>query len=363
MHRNALLLIGLAAACADGQAAAELAKLEAMAPDPDATRVEVAELTPSTATLTMELPGEVSGSQDAMLAAAQGGLVEDVRVEAGERVAKGDVLVVIDRDIYAAQVAQAEAQRDQAQAELERTEALGDLATGAERSNVETQVRVAEANLRIARAQLNRTTIRAPFAGTVGLLGVEVGEMANPGAPVARLVDLDPVEIDLSVSDRDVVALREGLEATVEINAVAGQRTGTVKRISPVADLSTRSFLVEVSVPNPERDLLPGMIAKVEVEREVASEAIVVPQDWVLTRTAGYGMFVVDDGVAHWRDVTLGDVIRGQIVVTSGVAAGDRVVMVGQHDLVDGDRVLVAREGRCCVDGRPVYGTPTAQAE
>lgn len=361
-----LLLSSLAlaalAGCGEDPAAAEVQRLAATAPDPDAARVEVAVLQGSDARLVLDLPGEVVGSEDSLLASPAGGFVEAVHVEEGDQVRKGQVLVELDGDLRRAQLAQSQAQLAQAEGDLARAERLGDLATEAQLSGLRTQVQVAEANVRIARNQLDRAVIRAPFAGTVGAVAVDKGEVANPGSPVVRLVDLDPVLVNLSVSDRDVVALSEGLDARVSLGARAGFREGTIHSVAPVADLSTRSFLVEVEVANPDRDLLPGMIARVEVDRTLEQDAIVLPQDWLVTQLDAYGVYVAEEGVARWREVTLGEIVRGQVVVADGLQRGERVVVTGQHALVDGERLLVAREGTCCTDGRAVFTPSTADA-
>lgn len=358
---TAALAVALSA-CSSGPSPELVAQLEALAPDPDAIRVETALLRSSDARLTLELPGEVEGGQDALLASALGGLAESVRVAEGDQVRKGDALVLIDREIYAAQVDQAEAQLEQAKGDLARLERLGDLGTAAEIARFTTQVKVAESQLRIARSQLDRAVIRAPFDGTVGALNISKGEMANPGAPIVRLVQLDPVRVTLSVSDRDVVSLRPGAPARVWTQAVSGARQGTIAHISPVGDLSTRAFKVEVEVPNPNHDLLPGMIAKAEVDSAISADHVVLPQDWIVTKLDAYGVFAVEGDTAVWREVKLGEIVRGQVVVTEGIAAGDRIVMTGQHTLVDGDTLVVAREGWCCEGGRAVFDPSTAQA-
>lgn len=359
MNRNLLIIVAATFAAACGSANAELqleGLLEEFGAEEDAKRVEVVEVRPSAARIELDLPGEIQGFEDVRLASALGGFVEDVRVKEGQEVAKGEVLVVVDRGTYAAQLDQAEAQLDQAKLDLQRYERLGDMGSDAQVAQLRTQVRVAEAQVKLAKTQLGRATIRAPFAGVVADLGIHTGEVASPATPVLRLIQLDPVKVSLSVSDRDVVALHPGMEARVTTAALGKSVVGKVARVSPVANLSTRSFMVEVEVDNPNRRLLPGMIARVFVEREIASEAVVLPQEWVVTRLEGYGVFVADaDGIARWRPVTLGDVVRGQVVVTDGVQPGERVVMTGQHGLVDGDPLIVAREGFCCRDGRPVF--------
>lgn len=324
-------------------------------------RVEVAVVTASPATLDLSLSGEVEGVKDANLASALGGYVESVRVEDGDSVQSGQLLVAVDRQLYGAAYAQAEAQRDMAKTEYERLVKMGDGVSDSQRTQSETQVKVAEAQLRQASVRLQRASVVAPFAGVVSQVNVSPGEVAGPGTPVVRIVQLDPVHVVASVSDRDVVALREGQEATVTAAAIGQQLTGRVHRVSPVGSANTRSFEVEVEVANPDRVLLPGMVARVDLQTDMGS-AIVVPQDWVLSTAEGHGVYIDDGGVAAWRPVELGQVLRNQVIVQGGLAEGDRVISVGHREVLAGDPLLVAREGRCCTaGGRVDFGEGTQQ--
>lgn len=304
----------------------------------------------------MSLPGEVEGSQDVVLSAPLGGQVESVFVQKGEAVRAGQVIAKIDAEIYAAQVEQAEAQLAQAQSVLGRVEKMGDLSAKAQKIDAETSVKVASAQVRMARAQLARANVVAPFAGVAADVFPSRGEFLGPGSPVARIVQLDPVVISLSVSDRDVVALHPDMDVTVRAGAVAQPLPGRIRHVGRAADLRTRSFPVDVEVDNPDAMLLPGMIATVGLERALPDGTMAVPQDWIVTRRDGQGVFVEQDGSARWTPVVLGDVLHDQVVVSSGLAADARVIVTGQRDLVDGDPVLVAREGVCCTAGRAVFG-------
>jgi len=348
------LLMSLLWGC--GASEAESAQAAAKSPPPSrAVRVEVVELEPSAATLELDLPGEVSGQRDANLAAANGGFVERVRVVEGQVVKKGDSLMSVDSAIYAAQLEQADAQLEQAKIDVGRLEQLGDLGSDAQLAQARTQLRVAQANRSLASARMSRAVVRAPFSGVVATVMMEEGEVASPGTPVARLVQLDPAVVTLSVSDRDVVSLAVGMPVSVTTAANSQRLEGTVQRVSPAADPRTRAFPVEVEVPNPNGALLPGMIARVRADRALAESVMVIPQDWLVTQRERRGVFVTSGDVATWRDVTLGDVIHDKVVVTEGLSRGDRVVITGHRDLVDGDPLIVSREGRCCTAGRPTF--------
>ncbi len=358
--RVALCLL-LLAGCphAEGQQqeppAVNAAPTEAAEESAHARRVEAATVRPSSARLELALPGEIEGSRDALLGAALGGYVERVLIDQGDEVRRGQVLARVDTASHGARLSQTRIEKEAAERERDRAHRLGDAIPSAQRDQAETRYAAAVAAHRSAQVAASRAVIRAPFDGIVADVGVEVGEVAPPGAPIVRLVQLDPVHVVATVPDRDVVALSEGLEVRVRTEAQPDSHAGRIVHINPAANLRTRSFTVEIEVANPERRLLPGMIANVQVATEAAGDELLVPQDFVVTRREGLGVFVLDGTAARWRPVELGRVVRNQVVIESGLAPGDRVVVTGHRDLLDGDPVLVAREGACCTNGRVVF--------
>ena len=320
-----------------------------------ATRVDIVTLSQSAATLELSMPGQIEAAHDALLGSAMGGFVEAVLVSAGDEVRAGAVLARVDTELQVSRLAQATANAELAASELERATQMGDLISPAALQAAETANVNASASQRQAEIMVSRSRIRAPFSGVVGQVGAEAGEVLVPGYPVVRLVDLSSVEVSLSVSDRDVVALNAGATATVSLQADSTTYTGEVTHISPVADRETRAFEVKVTVDNIDRTLLPGMIARVDVTQPLSDSVLVIPQDWVVTNLNGQGVFLESDGRALWRDLELGDVVRDQVVVESGIQPGDRVVVSGHRELADGDPLLVAREGTCCQDGRSSF--------
>lgn len=321
----------------------------------EAQRVEVARLESSQATLELSLPGEVKGARDAVLGAAMGGFVEAVLVDNGDEVRRGQVLLRVDASSQAVRVDQARIEVNAAEREVRRSERLGDALAQAQRENLASRLDAARAQLRAAQIASSRAVVRAPFDGVVANLEAEVGEIAPPGAPLVRIVQLDKVKVTVSVSDRDVVALREGMPARVTTDAAAGVIDGVISHVNPAADVQTRSFLVDVEIDNPDRRVLPGMIAQVRVRSELPTEQLIIPQDFVVTKLDGVGVYVDHDGVAEWRPLELGSVVRNQVVVTSGLSGGERVVATGHRELADGDPLLVVREGVCCREGRVTF--------
>jgi membrane fusion protein (multidrug efflux system) len=326
------------------------------APSTTAVRVEAATVSATQPVVRLVRPGEVRGAREAQLAAAQGGFVESVLVSSGDKVKKGQAIAYVDTSVYNAQAKLTKVELDDAERELARLEQLGKAVASARVDAARTRVARAKAQHALSRTRQARAVIRAPFAGAVVDLDIERGEVAPPGAPIARVLQLDPVHVFVSVTDRDVVALSEGGSARVLAAGVAEGRKGTIYKIEPAADLRTRTFMVEVEVANPDRMLLPGMMARVAFENTRDRDAILIPQDFLVTRLDGNGVFVVTpESTAEWRPVTLGSIVGTQVEITDGIAAGDHVVSLGQRGLTHGDRIIVTREGLCCTDGHVTH--------
>lgn len=321
-------------------------------------RVEVAVVETSKGELELSVPGEVEGFRDAWLAAPLGGYIERVLVRKGSFVEAGAPLALVDRKTHAAREAQARLQLDVAKRELDRALALGGSIPRSELDQARDGVRLAEARISELALNTHRSTLRAPFSGVVVSADIERGEVAGPGAPLVRLVQLDPVKVTVSLSDRDMELAKEGSRARIRLDANSKLYEGTVQSLAPAADLKTRGFEAEIEVPNPDKALLPGMIANVTLRSQLGEgeeEQLVIAQDWIVTGLNGVGVFVESEGRARWRDVELGQILRKQVVVSGGLKPGDALIIVGHRELVDGDQVLVHRRGRCCREGRATF--------
>lgn len=353
-----LLLIALAAVgCRAAEAQPKATEQDRPSPpEASAVRVELAEVEASSASLVLTLPAEVKGSRDASLASPLGGYVEQVRVDPGDRVRRGQTLVAVDTTTQAARRAQARVELEAAKREYRRFQRLGDALPRAELDAAETRLKAAQAAVHTANVLVTRSIVAATFDGVVVSVDAEVGEVAAPGEPLVRVVQLDPAHATVSVAERDVAALQEGMAAEVSLPALPDlQLTGTVRHIQRAADLETRTFIADVTVDNEAERLLPGMIATVTLKTAAAQPRLVIRQDWLVTRGGQVGVFVADEERAGWRAVELGPVTRDQVVVEAGVKPGDAVVITGHRQLADGDRLLVSRKGRCCDDGRVAF--------
>lgn len=370
-HRNslvALLLMAVAAAGCNKDTEAGPDGSTRPAPSVSSratgvTRVETAVVRPSAADLVIQLPGEVEASRDANLASSLGGFIEKVNVEAGDTVKKGEVLALVDTTSHQVRRNQTKVELDTAKLELDRAKKLGDTLPGAQLDAAQARYDAARAAYLAADLQVGRSVITAPFAGTVARCDAEVGEVASPGMPLIRVVQLDPMKVTVSLSDRDVINVEKGMKASVTTDARIDVIAGEVSHVRPAADLNTRAFIAEIELDNADDRLRPGMIANVQIQTEgKGSKQLVIPQDWLVTRPSQLGVFVNDGGVARWRTVEAGAVVRNQVFILKGLSAGEEIVIKGHRELADGDTLIVARKGVCCREGRVVFdGAPGSE--
>ena len=237
----------------------------------------------------------------------------------------------------AAGVAQAKAARDLAEANLQRTRSLYqpgavsvhelDVAD-AQFRQTQAQLQLAEASLALAQIQLRDATVTAPFGGTITQRRVEPGEAVAPMSLVFVLAQLDYVYAELVVPERQREGLRVGQSAAITVDALPGMSlAGKVAEIQPAATISSRSFTVKVRVANPQRVLRPGMFARGTITVAVRPNVLQVPDTAVLTTAGKPIVFVVQEGKAVRREVTLGDRQNGMVEITNGLTPNEQVII------------------------------------
>lgn len=325
-------------------------------------RVETLVLQPTPFEDVIELTGSVEAVNDARLSAQASGTVETLAA-LGTYVRQGEAVARLDPGIAQAAVQQAQASVSSAEASLElaqdnfeRQEPLyrDSVISALEFENVRAQRNQARAGLEQAQAalaqaqeQLENTRVTAPFAGIVEERSVEVGEQVVPGTPVARIVSMQRVKITAGVPERYAGDIATGTSVQVVLQAYRRQpRSGVVTFAGNTVNPQNRTFPIEIEMSNVDGQLKPEMVAKVLVTRERLDGVLVVPQAAVVREEGGNILYVArqtdSTTVAERRPVTLGSSYDGKAVVTSGLEAGEEVVVLGQTNLTDGDALDVA---------------------
>ena len=307
--------------------------------------VEVTAVAPVEFIEVIRLTGTVGANRDVIVSAEESGVITELLVAKGATVAAGQPIARIDDRLLASQAAQARAQAALAREVWERRRRLFEEdRVGSELAYLEAkyQAEQAEANLALLQRRLERAVVTAPIEGILDDRMVEVGTMVNPGTPVARIVDMDPAKITGGVPERYAADIRPGARATVFFDAIEAQQyAGTINYVGAAIDPSNRTFPVEFALPNPGRAVKPAMVANIEVVRRVIKGALVVPQGALIRMEEGYIVYVIEDEIAVAKQVAVGPSQKSLTVVTTGLVAGDVVVVLGQDQLAAGDRVRV----------------------
>ncbi|HSA96917.1 MAG TPA: efflux RND transporter periplasmic adaptor subunit [Acidobacteriota bacterium] len=295
-----------------------------------------------------------------------GGKVARIYVEAGDRVAKGQLLAELETESIRLQLRQAEAAVAVAEASYadalrnkERMDRLvkENAVSEQQREKVQLGFDAAAAQLEQARAARNLaqhaldvSIMRAPFAGVIASKNSEVGAVINPmmggfgggAGGVLTLMDYSKIKIAVAVSGEDIGRIRKGQEAALRVGSQPGREfRGTVHVVNLTADPLSKKFGVEVYVDNPDAALRPGTFGDLVFEVESHENALVVPQAAILENAY---VFVAENGKAVRKNVTLGLENTTMIEVLSGLAEGDPVVVEGNYGLEDGSPVQVLEE-------------------
>lgn len=203
-----------------------------------------------------------------------------------------------------------------------------------------------KARTAIARKALADTVIRAPWGGVVAEKRVTVGDYVKRGAPVATLVRVDPLRIELAIPEGAVAAVRKGQRVSFHVQSHPDRRfEGTIAYVGPALRPDSRALVVEALVPNPQGLLQPGLFATAHIELPAAARAVVVPAAAVRTEDGVSRLFVLKDGHAELRLVQVGRELGDRLEIVRGVAPGERVATAGVEGLTDGTPAAV-EEGR-----------------
>ena len=290
----------------------------------------------------IRIAGATSADKNAVLAARSDGIVELLGVVQGDDIAADTlVLKLVGADV-AASVATAQVALAQAVQQLdvgEKLYARGGLAE-LELTTRRSAKSAADAALQQAQSAEDRLLLKAPFAGTVDSVTVELGEWVQTGTPIATVLALDPIVVKAEVSERDVAFVSIGGKARVRLVSGA-EMEGTIRHVAKQASVGTRTFVVEVALPNPDHRIGSGMTAEVRLFATPVP-AVTVPRSVItISETGLIGLRVVGpDNLAQFAPVTLLDDTPAGMIVT-GVPFGVRVIVAGQDLVRDGEPVTV----------------------
>lgn len=312
--------------------------------------------------------GSVSSARGVTVSNEVPGVVTAIRFESGALVKRGEVLVELDTGVERAQLASARARKDLASTNAGRSRSL--FKDGAippvQLDSDESTLKSSRADEGALRAQIERKTVRAPFAGRLGIRQINLGQYLSPGTPITELEAVDVLYVDFTLPQQRLAEVAVGLPVRVTIDGAAAPVAGTIGAIDPAIDAATRSIRMRATVAGGDPRLRPGMFANVEVELPGAAQKVVIPATAVVHAAYGDSVFVVEDRppapprggpapprggpapapgtsakIARQQFVRLGEARGDFVAVADGVAAGQEVVTDGAFKLRNGGGVVV----------------------
>jgi len=333
-------------------------EMQAAGPPPEVVSSANAELQQWEGTL--YAVGSVTAVKGVTISNDAPGVVSAIRFESGAVVKQGQVLVELDSSVERAQLASAQARKELALLNAERSKKLVD-SQAIPKSQLDTDdalLKSSRYDLGALAAQIDRKIVRAPFAGKLGIRTVNLGQYLNPGTPLTVLEATDSLYIDFSLPQQRLADLKVGMPIRVTLEGSDAALDGQIAAIDPTIDSMTRTIKVRGTVPNKEERLRPGMFANVRVVLPQQAPVVSVPATAVVHASFGDSVFVIEDkkdesgNVVHAKDGSVAKVVRQQFVrlgeargdfvaVLDGVKANEVVVVAGAFKLRNGSGVIV----------------------
>jgi membrane fusion protein (multidrug efflux system) len=291
--------------------------------------VEVLRLEPRRLAEQLSTTGTVRANESVDLVSEVAGVVREISFDEGATVVGGALLVKIDdtelqaqRDRVLSRLRLAES-REARQRELREQGVVSEQ----EYDVADNELNVLRAELRLVEAELEKTEIRAPFSGVVGLRYVSEGSLVTRDTRIATLQDLDPAKIDFTLPEKYVGRVGTGDRVEFRVKGSDRVYVAEIYAVEPRIVSETRSLLLRATTPNPGRMLLPGAFADVTLAVAEVPDALVVPSLAVVPELGGKKVFVVEDGLAQPRRVETGIRTGSVVQITAGLEPGETVIV------------------------------------
>jgi len=294
----------------------------------------------------LNLTGTVKARNQIKIMIEESGILKKILKDKGQTVQAGDTLAILENEVLRASYKQAHAALKQAQIDFQSKKVLYAQKAISEIEYLSSKYALerAQAVLDLARARHKKLFITAPIPGFVNARYYDKGAFAIPATPIFDLIDNQTVKIEAGVAERFLSDISIGIPVKITFDAYPDMAIeSTVKFVSQSIDPLTRTFKIEIEIPNPQRKLAPEMIANLQLLRHKYENRIVIPLDVLIESEKGRYVFVDSSGVARKVPVQLVSIYRDSVLV-DGLKPNQNLVIVGHQELSDGDILLVQNE-------------------
>lgn len=310
------------------------------------TNVITMAIEPSLIKEKISLPGVVKPWISLQVVSEIRGKIVDKKIMEGRHVNKGDILAVIDAGDYQNAYNAALASHETALATETRLKALlkNNFATQSQYDDAVARVKTSRADLDSTKLNLSRCTILSPMEGIVDRIFIENGTFLNPGDPVAQILQIDKLKIEVGIPESDVDAVRKLKFFNMAFDALNGKTaTGEYHYLYKTSDSMARLFNLEIKVDNPDGEILPDMFARVEIIKQQDPKGLAVPIYSLVMVNKKTGVYIEKESVVHFRSVKTGFMDGWKTKVDEGLEPGEKVVVVGHRIIEDGEKVNIAK--------------------
>jgi len=314
-------------------------------PRQPATRVDAYIVTPKTISETIEVPGTLLAKETTEMHPEVSGRVVSLNISEGKYVAQGTVLAKLYDGDLQAQLRKLEVQMSIAQKTEERQAQLLKI-QGISQQDYDLSllnVNNIKADIEIIRTSIQKTTIRAPYSGKLGLKNISIGAYITPATLLTTITQIDPLKLDFSVPEKYSDRIKVGQKITFKVQNQANQYEARVIATEISVTQTTRSLLVRSIVQNKKAELLPGTFANVQLKFDPNPNALMVPSEAILPQARGKKIITFNGGNAKFVDVTTGVRDSAFVQITDGIRAGDTIVITGLLSVRPGAKIQLSK--------------------
>jgi membrane fusion protein (multidrug efflux system) len=291
----------------------------------------------------LTLSGSIEADEQIEIHTEVSGIVESINFSEGGRVSQGQPLLRINDAELQAQLAQAQTRNNLA-AENERRAKLlleKEAISQEEYDIASADFRTAESQIQLIKAQLSKTVIRAPFSGRIGLRNISKGSYVTPATVIAQLVNTNRLKVSFSIPEKYANRVKVNNQVKFNFQGVQGEFTAKIYATEPAVEANTRTLLVKAITTNNSDNIIPGTFANIIFPLETLENGLLVPAEALIPVQNGKKLFVMKNGSANEVMVETGARTDEDVLITSGIQAGDTVLTSGVMSLRNGSKVNV----------------------
>jgi RND family efflux transporter MFP subunit len=310
----------------------------------EAYPVTVAEIGYQNVTNNLELVGTITANNDVAIVSEAQGRVVKVMTQVGDFKPAGSVLFLLDDELKLESYKTAEVNYLKAKKDFDRYDALykNKSVTDAQYDQSKIAAQAAESQYVLAKREYNDTKVTTPISGIVTARIVDQGNFVTKNTVVANVVDISKLKVKLNVAEKDAFRLKPGDNVEVRTDVYQGYVfSGKISFISAKGD-EAHTYPVEITLSNPkDHQLKAGMFGRISFTSIKNSELLVIPREALVGSIKDAKVFTVENGIAKRHSVVIGNAYESQLEIISGLKSGDKIVVSGQNNLTDNDKVVV----------------------